>query len=369
MKPSVWYEPLHQDRHCGARYGILHTPHGSVELPTFMPVGTRASVKGLTIEMVKETGAGVILGNTYHLLLRPGPEVVEKLGGLHGMTGWDGPILTDSGGFQVFSLKDLSKISEEGVVFRSVVDGQKIEMTPEDSIRIQQKLGSDIAMVLDQVPPLPETPSLIYEACHRTIRWAARCREVADKPDQSVFAIVQGGLDAELRKVCATELSAMDFPGYAVGGLSVGEQPADMYQAIENTCPYLPKEKPRYLMGVGRPIDMVEAVLRGIDMFDCVMPTRNGRNAMVFTTAGPLKLRNQCHQVDTGPIDPGLETPYSHYSRGYLRHLFQTGEMLGPILASFQNLAYYAHLMKQARLAIQADCYLDFVKQQRELWG
>jgi len=334
-----------------------------------MPVGTRGSVKGLTIEMVGQTGAQVILGNTYHLTLRPGEEVVDRLGGLHAFTGWQGPILTDSGGFQVFSLDKLNKIDESGVAFRSIVDGRLVELTPERSIEIQQKLGSDIAMVLDQVPALPSARSVIEEACWRTVRWAARCREVATKPDQAVFAIVQGGLDATLRQKCAQELVAMDFPGYAVGGLSVGEAPSEMYSTIEATCPYLPVDKPRYLMGVGRPSDLLESVLRGIDMFDCVMPTRNGRNATVFTTSGPIKLRNQCHQFDRNPLDSGLKTPYDHYSRGYLRHLFQAGEMLGPILASFQNLSFYADLMKRARLAIEADSYLDFVAQQKSAWG
>lgn len=362
------YELLHEDRHCGARRGRLHTPRGTVELPTFMPVGTRGSVKGLTIEMVGQTGAQIILGNTYHLTLRPGETVVEQLGGLHRFTGWSGPILTDSGGFQIFSLEKLNKIDEKGVAFRSIVDGRLISLTPERAIDIQQKLGSDIAMVLDHVPALPSAPAVIEDACWRSVRWAARCRQVADKPDQAVFAIVQGGLNADLRQQCARELVAMDFPGYAIGGLSVGETSDQMYSTLDVTCPHLPSHKPRYLMGVGKPSDLLHGVKRGVDMFDCVMPTRNGRNASVFTTTGALKLRNQCHQVDTGPLDAGLPTPYSHYSRGYLRHLFLAGEMLGPILASFQNLAFYAHLMHEARAAIEADCYLDFMQQRLAAW-
>lgn len=363
------YELLHQDKHCAARRGRLHTPRGTVELPTFMPVGTRGTVKGLTIEMVQETGAQIILGNTYHLTLRPGEEIVQQLGGLHDFCGWQGPILTDSGGFQVFSLGDTVKIEERGVKFRSIVDGRLIDMTPERSIEIQQTLGSDIAMVLDHVPALPSAPALIEEACWRSVRWAARCREVATQPGQAVFAIVQGGLNPDLRQRCAAELSAMDFPGYAVGGLSVGEEPAEMYATLDVTCPHLPENKPRYLMGVGRPTDLLEGVKRGVDMFDCVMPTRNGRNAWVFTTQGAVKLRNQCHKTDRQPLDPGLATRYSHYSRGYLRHLFQANEMLGPTLASFQNLAFYVDLMRRAREAIEADQYLDFLRQQQDAWA
>lgn len=362
------YELLHQDRHCAARRGRLHTPRGVVELPTFMPVGTRGTVKGLTIEMVRETGAQVILGNTYHLTLRPGEEVVKQLGGLHEFCGWQGPILTDSGGFQVFSLDELNRIDERGVKFRSIVDGRMIDLTPEKSIEIQQDLGSDIAMVLDHVPALPSPPEVIRDACWRSVRWAERCRNVADRPGQAVFAIVQGGLDPDLRRQCAEELARLDFPGYAIGGLSVGEAAEEMYATIEATCPAMPENKPRYLMGVGRPTDLLEAVKRGVDMFDCVMPTRNGRNAWVFTTTGALKLRNQKYRLDRSPLDPGLSTPYSHYSRGYLRHLFQANEMLGPILASFQNLAFYVDLMRQARQAIEADQYLDFVRQQQDAW-
>ncbi len=362
------YELVHQDKHCAARLGRLHTPRGVVELPTFMPVGTRGSVKGLTIEMVQQTGAQIILGNTYHLALRPGEEIVAALGGLHSFTGWQGPILTDSGGFQIFSLEKLNKIDEQGVVFRSVIDGRLIHLTPERSIQIQQQLGSDIAMVLDHVPPLPSPMNVIVETCQRSIRWAARCLEVPPRDDQVLFGIVQGGLDQDLRRMCARELVAMDFPGYAVGGLSVGEAPADMYRTISATTPHLPTDKPRYLMGVGTPVDLLESVALGIDMFDCVMPTRNGRNGMVFTHQGPLRLKNQCHSRDRSPLDAQLVTPYSHYSRGYLRHLFLAGEMLGPILASFQNLAYYADLMRLAREAIAADSFLDFMAQQKAQW-
>ncbi len=363
------YELVHEDKHSGARLGRLHTPRGTVDLPTFMPVGTRGSVKGLTIEMVRETGAQIILGNTYHLALRPGEDVVADLGGLHAFTGWQGPILTDSGGFQVFSLEKLNKIDEQGVVFRSVIDGRLVHLTPERSMQIQQQLGSDIAMVLDQVPPLPSPPQVVAEACQRSLRWAARCLQVPPRPGQAVFGIVQGGLDPDLRRISAQELVAMDFPGYAIGGLSVGEAPADMYRTIAATTPYLPTDKPRYLMGVGTPTDLLESIARGVDMFDCVMPTRNGRNGMVFTHQGSLRLKNQCHARDRQPLDRQLVTPYSHYSRGYLRHLFLAGEMLGPILASFQNLAYYADLMRQARAAIANDSFVEFVAQQKANWS
>lgn len=363
------YELVHQDKHCCARLGRLHTPRGIVELPTFMPVGTRGSVKGLTIEMVRETGAQIILGNTYHLALRPGEDIVAELGGLHAFTGWQGPILTDSGGFQVFSLEKLNKIDEQGVVFRSVIDGRLVHLTPERSMEIQQQLGSDIAMVLDQVPPLPSPPQVVAEACQRSLRWAARCLQVPPRAGQVVFGIVQGGLDADLRRISAQELVAMDFPGYAIGGLSVGEAPVDMYRTIAATTPHLPADKPRYLMGVGTPTDLLESVALGVDMFDCVMPTRNGRNGMVFTHQGPLRLKNQCHARDRQPLDQHLNTPYSHYSRGYLRHLFLAGEMLGPILASFQNLAYYADLMRLARQAIANDAFVEFVAQQKSNWN
>lgn len=363
------YELIHQDKFCHARLGRLHTPRGVVELPTFMPVGTRGSVKGLPIEMVRQTGAQIILGNTYHLALRPGEETVAALGGLHEFTGWTGPILTDSGGFQVFSLDKLNKIDEQGVIFRSAIDGRLVHLTPERSMEIQQQLGSDIAMVLDHVPPLPSPPTVIAEACQRSLRWAARCLQVPARAGQVLFGIVQGGLDLDLRKMCAQELVAMDFPGYAIGGLSVGEAPADMYRTIAGTTPYLPADKPRYLMGVGTPTDLLESIRLGIDMFDCVMPTRNGRNAMVFTHQGSLRLKNQKHSRDRRPLDEKLNTPYSHYSRGYLRHLFLAGEMLGPILASFHNLAYYADLMRMAREAIAADCFVDFMAQQKSQWS
>lgn len=367
--PGFAFELLHIDQHCGARLGRLTTPRGTIDLPTFMPVGTCGTVKGLTFDQVESTGAQIVLGNTYHLALRPGAELVASLGGLHHFIGWDKPILTDSGGFQIFSLAQMTKISEEQAVFRSHIDGSPLELSPERAVKIQELLGSDIAMVLDHVVALPATYSLVEEAMERSSRWAERCRKAHMRSDQIQFAIVQGGLDAGLRRRSAEQLVALDFPGYAVGGLSVGEEPALMYETIAATCPYLPQDRPRYLMGVGTPRDLLEGVLRGIDMFDCVMPTRNGRNACAFTDAGQLKLRNSCYREDPRPVQADVVTPQSHLSRAYLRHLFMAGEMLGPILLSLHNVAYYQRLMRQAREAIAADCFLDFYRQRLAGWN
>lgn len=363
------FEVEHIDSKTGARAGVLHTFRGSIKTPVFMPVGTIGTVKGLTPDLIASTQAQIILCNTYHLALRPGEEVVKELGGLHEFTQWSGPILTDSGGFQVFSLSNMNKVTEQGVVFRSHIDGSEIEITPERSIDIQQKLGSDIAMAFDHVVELPNSFSNLQDACDRSTRWAARCREFADHPYQVIFGIVQGGLEPALRRKSAEELTAMEFPGYAVGGLSVGESPEEMYSTIDATCPHLPQGKPRYLMGVGRPEDLVESVLRGIDMFDCVMPTRNGRNALAFTDSGTLRFRNKCHELDCRPIQPGFESAVSQFSRGYIRHLFQAKEMLGPIILTVHNLAYYQNLMQQAREAILADSYADFVREKMAGWS
>lgn len=363
------FELLHVDRHSGARLSRLTTPRGVIDLPTFMPVGTCGTVKGLTYDQVAKVGAQITLANTYHLALRPGEDVVEALGGLHRFIGWDKPILTDSGGFQLFSLAKLTKIRESGATFQSHLDGQKLELTPERSVEIQERLGSDIAMVLDHVVALPAEQSVIVDACERTIRWARRCQAAHRRADQIQFAIVQGGLDAELRAWCARELTALDFPGYAVGGLSVGEEPAEMYRIISATTPHLPADKPRYLMGVGRPQDLLEGIGRGIDMFDCVMPTRNGRNASAFTDGGELNLRNACHRYDPQPVQADVVTDWSHLSRAYLRHLFVAGEMLGPILLSLHNVAYFMRLMRQAREAIANDSFLDFYRDRMAGWS
>lgn len=360
----------HTDPESGARRGTFQTPHGTVETPGFMPVGTQGTVKGLTIDQVSSTGAHMILGNTYHLGLRPGAATVRALGGLHAMFGWDGPILTDSGGFQVFSLKDIRKISEHAVVFRSHIDGAIIELTPEHSIEIQEALGSDVAMVLDHVVALPAKDDEVELAMERSIRWAARCLEYASRADQAKFAIVQGGLNETLRVECARELATMNFEGFAVGGLSVGETPEEMYRITGVTTPELPTEKPRYLMGVGRPIDLLESVARGIDLFDCVMPTRNGRNGFAFTEQGPVKIRNAKHKTDTSPLDPTCEClACTRHSRGYLRHLFIAGEMLGPILLSLHNLTYYQSVMRGAREAIENDTLSQYIATKKAQWG
>ena len=355
---------LHKtDRGSAARRGTLVTPHGSVETPAFMPVGTQAAVKALTIDQVRSTGAQMILGNTYHLALRPGAAIVKQMGGLHRFMGWDGPILTDSGGFQIFSLAQNTKITEQGAVFRSHIDGSLLDLSPESAVRIQEDLGSDIAMVLDHVLALPLADDQIRDACERSVRWAARCKAAARRTDQAQFAIVQGGLNADLRVSCAEQLVRLDFPGYAIGGLSVGESPAEMYRMVEATTPALPAGKPRYLMGVGRPQDLLESIARGIDLFDCVLPTRNGRNAMAFTDQGPLRLRNQIHQQDERPLEVGCPCLACRHSRAYLRHLFLADEMLGPILVTHHNLTYYQRLMARARDAIERDQFPAFVQE------
>ena len=368
-KPGFNFELLHIDKNCGARLGRLTTPRGVIELPTFMPVGTCATVKGLTTGLVKSTGAQIILGNTYHLDLRPGSELIQELGGLQSYMGWDGPMLTDSGGFQVFSLAQITEVTEQGATFRSHIDGSKVELTPERSVQIQQELGSDIAMVFDHVIALPNETANIKDAMERSVRWARRSKEAHTHEQQIQFAIVQGGLDAELRVSCAEQLIDLDFPGYAIGGLSVGEPPAQMYEMLDVTCPVLPDEKPRYLMGVGRPEDLIEGVRRGVDMFDCVMPTRNGRNAMAFTDDGYLKLRNAVHERDPRPLQADVKTEYSHLSRSYIRHLFKANEMMGPILLSLHNLAYYQRLMTQAREAIANDQFMDFYQERFSGWS
>lgn len=334
-----------------------------------MPVGTQGTVKGVTIDQVAATGAQMILGNTYHLAIRPGHETVKRLGGLHGMSRWEGPILTDSGGFQIFSLDAINEITEEAATFRSHVDGAKIRLTPEHSIEIQESLGSDVAMVLDHVVALPAERDKVEEAMARSVRWARRCLDAATRDDQARFAIVQGGLDVDLRVQCARELAAMDFEGFAVGGLSVGEEPSEMYRITAATCPQLPESKPRYLMGVGKPIDLLESIARGIDLFDCVMPTRNGRNGLAFTDSGHLKLRNAVHREDTRPLEENCPCIGCRHSRGYLRHLFVAGEMLGPILLSIHNLTYYQRLMQEARSAIEANRYPQYVAEKKAGWA
>lgn len=362
------YTLLAQDPHTFARRGQFTTSRGTIELPTFMPVGTQGTVKGVELEPLIATGSQIILGNTYHLMVRPGEEVVAALGGLHEFCGWQGPMLTDSGGFQLYSLAKLTKITEKSAVFRSHVDGRLMELSPERAVAIQEKLGSDIAMVLDHVVALPNSREVLEDAMERTIRWALRCKEAHRLETQTQFAIIQGGLEVDLRQRCAKALVELDFSGYAVGGLSVGEEPEEMYACLDATVPFLPANRPRYLMGVGRPEDLLEGIKRGIDMFDCVMPSRNGRNAMAFTDQGPVRLRNACHETDTRPLEEGCPCPACRRSRGYLHHLFRTGEMLGPILLTIHNITYYQRLMAKARLAIETGSFMQFYSQQMAAW-
>lgn len=332
-----------------------------------MPVGTQATVKGVDVEHLRRTGAQMVLCNTYHLALRPGHELIGQLGGLHDFMGWHGPILTDSGGFQVFSLAQRTQVTERGVCFRSHIDGRAVQLTPEFAMQIQQRLGSDVAMVLDHVVGLPGPDELVEQACWRSLRWAGRCRAVA-RQRQAQFGIVQGGLSQKLRIASAERLQQLDFDGYAIGGLSVGETPAEMYRVLQYTCPVLPPTRPRYLMGVGRPQDLLEAIGQGIDLFDCVMPTRNGRNALAFTDAGALRMRNERHRADDRPIEADCPCAACRHSRAYIRHLFQAREMLGPVLLSIHNLTYYQRLLQQARQAIEADRFLPFCGEKTAGW-
>jgi len=366
--PAVRFELHHIDAGSAARRSTFHTPHGPVDLPAFMPVGTQAAVKALTVDQVRSTGAQMILGNTYHLALRPGEEVIRDLGGLHRFMGWGGPILTDSGGFQLYSLAQNTKVTEQAAVFRSHIDGRLLELSPERAIAIQEALGSDVAMVLDHVIALPAEGDAIRDACERTIRWADRCRKAATRSDQAQFAIVQGGLNPDLRVWCAHQLADLDFPGYAVGGLSVGESPAEMYRILDAVCPPMPAHKPRYLMGVGTPQDLLHAIRRGIDLFDCVLPTRNGRNAMAFTDSGPLRLRNSIHQRDDRPLEENCPCLACRHSRAYLRHLFLADEMLGPILLTHHNLTYYQRLLVGARQAIAENRFAGFCNEHLCRW-
>jgi queuine tRNA-ribosyltransferase len=344
------YRVSAHDPNSNARRGELVTPHGVVRTPAFMPVGTAGSVKGVTPDQLRATGTDICLCNTYHLALRPTADVVARLGGLHTFTGWDGPILTDSGGFQVFSLAKLNKIDDDGVRFQSHIDGAYMTLGPESSIEVQNKLGADIIMAFDQCPPLPSARDDIRMAVDRTIRWARRCKAVHARDDQALFGIVQGGLDIDLRRECLTALVELDFPGYALGGFSVGESHEEMMECLPHVAPLLPANKPRYLMGVGMPRDLLAAVRCGVDMFDCVLPTRNGRNAYAFTPTRSLKLRNAEHKLATGPIDATCDCyACRHFSLGYVRHLFLAGEMLGPTLASIHNIRFFQRLMAEIR--------------------
>ena len=351
-------EPEARCPHTHARTATFHTPHGAVRTPFFMPVGTRGSVKGLDPRDLIGLGTQVVLANTYHLHLRPGEEVVKTLGGLHGFMGWDGPILTDSGGFQVFSLGHTATISERGASFSSIVDGKRIDLTPERATDIQRDLGADIAMAFDQCPADPLDREVVREATDRTHRWLERCirqwkENGAREAGQALFGIVQGGAFEDLRRESLEAVCAHDLPGYAVGGVSVGEEREAMLVAIECAAPQLPADKPRYLMGVGTPLDLIDSIARGIDMFDCVTPTRHGRNHQVWTSRGRINVRNQRWQRDDSPLDPDCDCPTcARFSIGYLRHLCTTGEMLAGSALSAHNLRYFHRLMEQARAAI-----------------
>ena len=360
MSQSFSFEVFATDG--AARRGLIAMPRGEVRTPAFMPVGTAATVKAMYMDQVREAGADIILGNTYHLMLRPGAERVAKLGGLHAFSRWDGPILTDSGGFQVMSLASLRKISEQGVTFRSHIDGQPYELTPERAIEIQGLLGSDIQMQLDECIALPASEDDTARAMELSLRWAERCKTAfGDQAERAMFGIVQGGDNVRLREASADALTAMDLKGYAVGGLAVGEPQEVMLAMLEATAPHLPADRPRYLMGVGTPDDLLKAVARGIDMFDCVMPTRNGRHGLAFTRRGPVNLRNARHADDPRPLDEDSTWPAARtYARAYLHHLIRSNETLGAMLLSEINIAYYQHLMAGTREAIAQGRFADF---------
>ena len=355
-----------------ARTGRLATPHGVVRTPAFMPVGTAGAMKGMHWREVRDAGADIVLGNTYHLMLRPGAERIAALGGLQSFTGWNGPMLTDSGGFQVMSLSDLRKVSEKAVTFRSHIDGAKVELSPERSIEVQRLLGSDIAMQMDECVRLPAAREDIERAMRLSLRWAERCKRAFERaPDGTMlFGIVQGGDIPEMRHVSARGLTDIGFHGYAIGGLAVGEPQAVMLSMIEETAPALPVDRPRYLMGVGTPEDLLEAVARGIDMFDCVMPTRNGRHGMAFTRFGQINLRNARHADDPRPLDEESDWPSARdISRAYLHHLVRSGETLGAMLLSEINIAYYQRLMADMREAIAGGTFETFQQQTRAGWA
>ncbi len=336
-----------------ARAGVVSTPHGEFETPAFMPVGTLANVKGLTPLQVRETGARIVLANAYHLSLRPGEDVVEALGGLHSFMGWDGPILTDSGGFQVFSLSPINRVDDEGVLFRSHLDGAEVFITPERAMEIQRRLGADIVMAFDECPPPLAPRPVVQKAVERTLLWAERCLDAPRAEGAALFGIVQGGVYRDLRLACAERISSMGFDGYAVGGLGIGEGADDTAEMTALTASALPEDRPRYLMGLGRPEDIVRAVGAGVDMFDCVVPTRNARNAMLFTPNGPMRMRNARYARDERPVMEDCDCyTCRNFTRAYLRHLYVAGEMLAGVLGSIHNLRFYQRLVADCRRAV-----------------
>ena len=363
---AISYELVHEDRSSGARAGVIHTPHGSFPTPIFMPVGTQATVKGVSPDELKDLGAGIVLSNTYHLFLRPGMDLVREAGGLHAFMHWDRAILTDSGGFQVFSLGDLREITEEGVTFRSHIDGSKKFLSPEVSMEVQKCLGADIVMAFDECVPYPADFAYAKASTERTIRWLERCKSVLGKSDrQGLFGIVQGGMYKELRAWSAKKTTSLDLPGYAIGGLSVGEPKELMYEMLAYTTDYLPKQKPRYLMGVGTPDCLVEGVARGIDMFDCVFPTRVARNGMAMTHTGRLVMKNAVFTHDHHVLEEGCGccACRNGYTRAYIRHLIRAGEIFGLRLLSLHNLWFLQVFMRRMREAILADSFVSFCKE------
>ena len=357
----VKYELKHVCKQTGARLGRVHTPHGSFDTPAFMPVGTQATVKGMSPDELEQMAAGLILSNTYHLYMRPGHEIVKKAGGLHGFMNWKRPILTDSGGFQVFSLADNRKITEEGAMFKSHIDGSRHMFSPEKAMEIENALGADIIMAFDECIPYPCEYEYADKSVERTTRWLERCINSHKREDQALFGIIQGGVFQDLREKSARQITSFDLPGYAIGGLSVGEPKEDMYSMLEHTVPLMPSDKPRYLMGVGSPDCLVEGSIRGIDMFDCVLPTRIGRNGTVMTSKGRLIVRDAKNAEDFGPMDPECDCyACKNFSKAYIRHLIKANEMFGLRLTTWHNLHFLLHLMKQIREAIIEDRLGDF---------
>jgi queuine tRNA-ribosyltransferase len=351
---SGTFSVIHRDASCGARLGSLKTNHGIIETPIFMPVGTNATVKAMTPEDLRGVQAQIILANTYHLYLRPGHRLVEMMGGLHRFMNWDGPILTDSGGFQVFSLGELRKISEEGVKFQSHLDGSYHMLTPELAVHVQEALGADIIMCFDECPPATADYDYVSRSLELTTRWAERCKNAHGREGQQLFGIIQGGMHFDLRARSINDICSIGFDGYALGGLSVGEEKEQMYGVMECCSHLLPEGSPRYIMGIGAPEDLIEAIWHGYDMFDCVMPTRNARNGMLFTSQGRINIKSKIYEEDAGPLDPACSCKVCrNYSRAYLRHLYRAGEILASQLNTYHNLYFYLDLMRRAREAIQ----------------
>ena len=370
MEQAITYELLHEDKNSGARRGIVHTPHGDIQTPVFMPVGTQATVKSMTPEEVKDLGAQIILSNTYHLYLRPGSKLIRKAGGLHNFMRWDRPILTDCGGFQVFSLSDLRTITEDGVEFKSHLDGSKHFFSPEKVMEIEEDLGADIIMSFDECCPYPSTYEYTKNSMERTTRWAKRCKAAHTTTNQALFGIIQGGFYEDLRKQSAKDLIKLDFPGYAIGGISVGEPKEEFIKLLKYTTPLMPADKPRYLMGVGSPDYLIEAALAGIDMCDCVLPTRIARNGTAMTSHGKIVVRNATYAEDFTPLDPECDCyACRNYTRAYIRHLIKCNEILGVRLLSIHNIKFLTNLMERVRIEIENDNLANFSKEFLKQYG